>query len=342
MIFAAQRFDRSAALIAGRVRLDNVLVIGVPGGRTAVQGLLSGAFDAAEVPLARYVFWREQGAAITAIPVFTDRLFSYPYIYTRPDAGINSLADLRGRRVVISPGYFSTPAFWHRAILQEECGIRPQEIDWYTTAPDVEAAGRIPPDVRVTVTPGSLLGVERLLDGTGDCLMTARTAAVLPEDRHRVKRLLPDAHARQRERYRKTGFFPILHAVCIRNDALAKRPGLATELCQACDLSKGHAYHVLQDERMTALPFMREFLDETVAWCGDDPWPYGLERNRAELDTFLGHAYDQGLTRRRLEVDELFDQQAAAYEFQARMVTGSIVGLAEGGWAAESVGLEAF
>lgn len=341
MIFAAQRFDRSAALLAGRVRLDNVVVIGVPGGRTAVQGLLSGAVDAAEVPLARYVFWRDQGAAITAIPVFTDRLFSYPYIYTRPDAGINSLADLRGRRVVIAPGYFSTPAFWHRAILKEDFNILPQEIDWYTTGPDGDAATRIPSDVKVTVTPGSLLGVERLLDGTGDCLMTARTAAVRPDERHRVKRLLPDAHARQRQRYRETGFFPILHVVGIRDDALAKRPDLAMELCRACDLSKSYAYHVLQDERMTALPFMREFLDETVALCGDDPWPYGLERNRAELDTFLSHAYDQGLTRRRLEVGELFDQQAAGYRFKARMLTGSIVGLAEGGWATESVGLDA-
>jgi 4,5-dihydroxyphthalate decarboxylase len=341
MVFAAQRFDRSAALIAGRVRLDNVLVIGVPGGRTAVQGLLGGAFDAAEVPLARYVFWRDQGAPISAIPVFTDRLFSYPYIYTRPDAGINSLADLRGRRVVISPGYFSTPAFWHRAILQEEHDIQPQEIDWYTTGPDGDAAARIPADVKVTVAPGSLLGVERLLDGTGDCLMTARTAAVPPDERHRVTRLLPDAHARQRQRYRETGCFPILHVVGIRNDALAKRPGLATELCRACDVSKSHAYHILQDERMTALPFMREYLDETVALCGDDPWPYGLERNRAELDTFLGHAHSQGLTRRRLAVDELFDQQAAAYQFKARMETGSIVGAADGGWAAESVGLDA-
>jgi 4,5-dihydroxyphthalate decarboxylase len=341
MVFAAQRFDRSAALIAGRVRLDNVLVVGVPGGRTAVEGLLSGAFDAAEVPLARYVFWRDQGTAISAIPVFTDRLFSYPYVYTRPDTGINSLAELRGRRVVISPGYFSTPAFWHRAILKEEYGIRPQEIHWYTTGSDGEAATRIPSDVQVTVTPGSLLGVERLLDGTGDCLMTARTAEVPTDERHRVQRLLPDAHARQRQRYRETGCFPILHVVGIRNDALAKRPGLATELCRACDLSKGYAYHALQDERMTALPFMREFLDETVARCGDDPWPYGLERNRAELETFLGHAYDQGLTRRRLEADELFDQQAASYQFKARMIAGSIVGVAEGGWATESVGLEA-
>lgn len=340
MRLAAQRWDRSAALIDGRVRIDNVLVIRVPGGRTTAEGLSSGAFDAAEIPLSRYVVWKEHGDPFTAVPVFTDRLFSYPYMYTRPDTGISSPADLRGRRVAVAPGYFSTPMFWHRAILQEEYGIRPADVEWYATAPEGDPRMQLPADVKLTVKRASILGLELLLDGTVDCLLAARTPFVPEGQEQRVRRVLADAHARQRDWYRRTGFFPILHLLVIRNDALSRRPSFGEEVCRAYDAAKQYAYHTLQDERMTALPFMRAFVDDMVELCGDDPWPYGLEPNRAVLDKFLQYALAQGLTRRRLTVEELFDPRAASYAFTARMVPGSIVGYAEGGWADESVGLE--
>ncbi len=334
---AIQRFDRSAALIDGTVSLDNVVVIRVPSGRVPVLGLLDGVFDAAEVPLSRYVFWAAQGKAFIAIPVFTDRLFSYPYIYTREDTGIKCLSDLRGRRVVIAPRYFTTPGFWHRAVLKEECGITPQEIEWYCTSPEEDEGIKIPEGVKVTVRPGSIHGLERLLDGTGDCLMAGRTLPVPPKEWHRVKRVCSDAHALQRDWYRRTKCFPILHVVVVRKEALARRPSLGEELSQAYDLAKARAYRVLQDERMSSLPFMREMLDETVEICGDDPWPYGLQPNRNTLERFLDYACDQGLTGRRLSLEELFDERALSYHFTSRMVPGSIVGIAEGGWAEKSV-----
>ena len=88
---------------------------------------------------------------------------------------------------------------------------------------------------------------------------------------------------------------------------------------------------------MTSLPFMREILDQTVEACGDDPWPYGLEPNRAVLQRFLDYAHDQGLLSDGPDLDGLFDERAAAYQFKSRMVSGSIVGIHEGGWALTSV-----
>jgi 4,5-dihydroxyphthalate decarboxylase len=192
---------------------------------------------------------------------------------------------------------------------------------------------RIPDGIRVTVSPASILGLERLLDGTADCLMTARTPLVPREQQHRVRRVLSDAHERLRRWYERNRFFPILHVIAIRQEALSARPGFGTELCNAYDEAKDYAYRVLQDERMTGLPFMRAYLDDTVELCGDDPWPYGLERNRAELERFLGYANEHGLTNRRLEVEELFDESAVRYRFTARMAPGCITATSEGGWA---------
>jgi 4,5-dihydroxyphthalate decarboxylase len=328
------RFDRTAGLIDGRVTVDNINVINVPGGKAGVAGFQNGSLDAADIPFARYVFWKSIGEPVTGIPVFTDRLFQHQYIYTRTDAGINDLGDLRGRRVMCAPSYFSTPSFWHRAMLKEDHRIAPHEIEWFSAFP--ESGGmRLPDGVRVTHAPASMLGLEKLLDGTVDCLMTARTAFIPDEHRDTVKRVIPDVMARQRDWAARAGFFPNLHVVAVHNMALEARPGLGDELCQAFDLAKDLAYRILQDERMTSLPFMRSYLDDTIATWGDDPWPYGLEKNRPVLDQFLQHAHEQGLTERRLSVDELFDNDASGHIFEARMMPGCITGFMDGGWAPE-------
>jgi len=307
MNIGALHFDRTTALIDGRVRIDNVNIINVPGGKVGVDGFAGGALDAADIPFARYVYWKSSGMPITAIPVFTDRFFQHQYIYTRTDTGINKLTDLRGRKVMAAPSYFSTPSFWHRALLQED-GVQPHELEWFAAFP--EPKGMKAP-VKVTHAPASMLGLERLLDGTVDALMTARTARVPPEKENTIKRVIPDAWDRQREWAKRTGYFPIAHVLAIHNKALEARPSLAEELCAAFDESKAAAYRILQDERMNALPLMRGYLDDTVAIWGDDPWPYGREKNRAQIARFLQLAHEQGLTPdRQLSVDELFDNTA--------------------------------
>jgi len=218
---------------------------------------------------------------------------------------------------------------------KDEAGIAPHEIEWHAPAAEAEEM-KLPANVTVKQSPASILGLERLLDGTADALMTARTPMVPAAHRHRVKRVIPDAAARQRAWYQRTGYFPILHVIAIRDDALKARPDFGIDICRAYDAAKEHCYRVLQDERMTGLPLMRGYLDDTLTLAGDDPWPYGLERNRAEIERFLDLALEHGLTARRVGIAELFDPRAAAYAFTARMTPGCITGTADGGWAPAS------
>lgn len=318
MTLAIQRFDRTAPLHTGEVKVKDVMVLHVPPG-TGVTGLLKGVFDAAEVPLAHYAFLQDIGDAFTAIPVFPDRLFIHQYVYTRPETGIRSPQDLRGRRVLV-PMYYMTASLWHRGMLKEDYGIEPQEIEWHTTSPERDPRMRLPRGVKVVLSRGPHLGFERLLDGTADCLMTEGTPALGDEARDRVVRVHPDVHGLQREYYQKTGFHIVVHVIVVRKEAAEERPGLPEELCRAFDEAKGLAYTVLRNERMTSLPLMRAYLDETVAMFGHDPWPYGLERNWRELDQFLAYAYEQGLTRMRLSPESLFDPSVREFPFRATMV----------------------
>lgn len=317
MTLAIQRFDRTAALHTGAVTIPGVMVLHVPP-PVSVAGVLNGTFDAAEMPLAHYVFLKGRDDPFTAIPAFPDRLFVQQYVYTRLAAGIRSPAELRGRRVLV-PQYYMTAALWHRAMLEEEYGIRAEEIEWHTTSPERDPRMRLPQGIRIVLSPGPHLGLERLLDGTVDCLMTEGTPVIAEEERSKVLRLHRDVHGLQRDYYRRTGFHTIVHVIVLRKEALEERPELAVELCRAFDEAKAQAYRTLQNERMTGLPLMRSYIDETVEIFGLDPWPYGLERNFPELDRFLAHAREQGLAEKRLGPEDLFAPSARNFRFRAAM-----------------------
>jgi len=321
MTLAIQRFDRTAALHTGKVTIPDVMVMYVPA-PTSVAGLMRGVFDAAEMPLAHYVFLKDIGAPFTAIPVFPDRLFIQQYVYTRPEAGIRSPQDLRGRRVMV-PQYYMTASVWHRGMLKDNYGIKPEEIQWHVSSMERDERMRIPDGIHVALSPCSHWSAEKLLDGTVDCLMHEGAPVVAGEDGKKLVRVYSNVHSLQRDFYRKTGFHIAVHVIAARTEAVKERPELIEELCDGFDQAKECAYRILQNERMTSLPLMRGYLDETLELFGEDPWPYGLERNRAELDQLLAYAHGQGLTRQRLAPESLFDPPARNFRFRAKFPVSS-------------------
>ena len=39
---------------------------------------------------------------------------------------------------------------------------------------------------------------------------------------------------------------------------------------------------------------------------GTNYWPYGIEANRKELELVMGYTHEQGLTKRRVKIEEIF------------------------------------
>jgi 4,5-dihydroxyphthalate decarboxylase len=321
MTLAIQKFDRSLPLLNRTVPMENIMANHVPAGVPGVMGVLKGYFDAAEIPLARLAFVTDQADPVKGVPVFPDRLFVQQYVYVRADSDIYSLADLRGKKVHV-PGYFITASLWHRAALQE-AGVEPKEVEWTTSIPELDDRQSFPDGVKITYVPSPYLGMERLLDGTADCLMSEATPPVPPNQRDKVRRLYTNAQELQKDYYKRTGFNPIVHVIVATNEALKAWPDFGVELCRVYDEAKAQAYQWLQNERTNTIPLMRGYLDETMDMFGDDPWPYGLGPNRAEIDQFLQYAQEQGLTRRRLVPEELFDERSLSYQFAAKMEPGS-------------------
>jgi 4,5-dihydroxyphthalate decarboxylase len=124
-----------------------------------------------------------------------------------------------------------------------------------------------------------------------------------------VSRLFPDYRAAERDYYRKTGIFPIMHAVGVRRDVHDKHPWLAASIYKAFVQAKrlADAEFAETTALKIGLPWVNAEYDETRALMGDDYWSYGLnEQNRRTLAAMARYSFEQGLAVRSLSVDEMF------------------------------------
>ena len=89
---------------------------------------------------------------------------------------------------------------------------------------------------------------------------------------------------------------------------MRRHPWLPAAVLKAFAQAKAVALAKLSDTSATkvTLPFVEEQLKAARALMGDDFWSYGVEPNQHTLETFLRHHHGQGLSPRRLAVEELF------------------------------------
>ena len=146
---------------------------------------------------------------------------------------------------------------------------------------------------------------QLLVDGDIDGFMAPRPPAIESEN---IGWLFRDPVEAAKDYYKRTKIFPIMHLIGVRRTLAEKHPWLPAAVLKAFEQSKAAAMAHLWDTSATkvSLPFVEERVAETRASMGDDYWPYGIESNRKTLDTFLHHHHAQGLSSRRLKVEELF------------------------------------
>ena len=249
------------------------------------------------------------------IPVFPFRTFRHKSIFVHSDAGIEEPSQLKGKRVG-TPGYSSTSLQWIRGILQDEYGVRPEDIEWVVSAKDSSAAtsGTVsknenvfPEGLTVSVGPAGKDESDLLIDRDVDALFHAIEPRVFVEGNPKVRRLFTDARATERDYYARTGIFPIMHAVAIRNDLIDNHPWLPEAVFNAYSESKAIAYTEMRKGHFfETLPWYAQEIEETQQVMGKNFWPYGIDPNRKALETLFRYSHEQGLASRRLTIEELF------------------------------------
>src|SRR5205085_8395056 len=111
--------------------------------------------------------------------------------------------------------------------------------------------------------------------------------------------------------FRRTGIFPIMHTVAIRRDVYEGNRWVAQSLYKAFAEAQRETYRDLAETAAlkAMLPWLPAHVEETRREMGEDFWPYGLERNRQTLATFLRYSHEQGLAKQPLDPDQLFASQ---------------------------------
>ena len=264
-------------------------------------------FDVCELSMASYMLAKDRGVArYTAIPVFPHRRMRHSFFLVNADAGVRTPKDLEGRKVGLRT-LQTTATIWMRGILQDEYGVDLTPIIW-VSQDDEDVAFTPPSWMRCERTPRGETLDSMLQSGALACAMYPD---LLPSFVHgrtpNIRRLFPNAKAEETAYYQKTGFFPIMHTVVIRDDVLARHPWVAKTLFKAFDRAKTEMHQAMRDPRRVSLVWMQDLLEEQRALMGPDPWVYGIEPNRKTLEAL--HRYGQlcGLVTRPLgSVDEWF------------------------------------
>jgi 4,5-dihydroxyphthalate decarboxylase len=276
-------------------------------------------FDIAEMSMSSYCvsLMREEPAFI-AIPVFPSRFFRHSCIFVSAASGIQEPADLAGKKIGV-PEYQMTAPVWIRGILQDEYGVDPASCEYWTGGE--EEPGRdeklkleLPSKFRVKpIGPRQTLATM-IAEGQLDAMHTARAPSTFRAQPARVKRLFENFVEVEKAYYRKTKIFPIMHTVVIRRELYEKSRWIAQSLLKAFTQAQRKTYEYLNTSMAltTMLPWQSAHVEEARALLGEDWWPYGLEPNRHVLETFLRYHNEQGLSKRRLKVEELFARETLA------------------------------
>jgi 4,5-dihydroxyphthalate decarboxylase len=312
---ACSKSDRTAALFDERVRADGIdlTCLHLPVEETFFRMLRHREFDAAEMSLSSYVLSLfHSNPAFIAIPVFPSRMFRHSCIYVHRERGIRTPRDLIGKRVGV-PEYQLTACVWIRGILADEHDVPIDSVVYATGG--LEEPGRpeklpldLPPAIRVEPTPAGQTLAALLGRGDIDAIYTPRVPSTFDDGRGSVTRLFEDFAAAERDYFRRTGVFPIMHTVVIKRSVHDRDPWVAQSLHKAFCASQHLAYAALAETAAltTMLPWLPAHVEEARREMGHDFWPYGIERNHHALATFLRYSHEQGLAKQRLEPSQLF------------------------------------
>jgi 4,5-dihydroxyphthalate decarboxylase len=313
LTLALSHYDRHLPLLDGSLDSDRpelqVLIVGqsapLKHGQDRHERMLQKAeFDICELSLSSYLIAKSRSMPFTAIPVFPRRLFSQSQMWVNANAGINSPQELVGKKVGLST-FQTTLSVLAKGDLQSEYNVPWRCMHWIV-AKEEAVPFKSQEGVHIElVAPGQKIGAM-LEKGEIDALIVPHPPQEALRGGGAIRRLFADPKDEEVRYFRKNGFYPIMHVIAFKDEVLAKHPWLATSVMEAFAKAKEACLHYYDDPNWSRLVWGRHLFEEERAVFGDDPWPQGIKKNRANLERFVGYSIDQGLMERKLEVEELF------------------------------------
>jgi 4,5-dihydroxyphthalate decarboxylase len=221
------------------------------------------------------------------LQVFTSREFYHAGIIVREDSPIGSPRELRGARLGVLE-YQQTSVVWIRGILQHQFGVNPEDVEWFMERQPNKSHGgatgfSVPPNIRLNYVPEERSLAELLEAGEIDAILFLPPADAIdfkPGDaRERLRRrpLFADPAAETRRYFAATGVIPVNHCVVVRRSIADEYPEILPDIYRAFVRAKAAGFA-----------------------------EYGVESNRKALETLLTYLFEQHLSPRQVQIDEIF------------------------------------
>jgi 4,5-dihydroxyphthalate decarboxylase len=305
LTLACGRYDRTQPLIDGRVEPEGVDLTFIPlrPGETFWRMLNHEEFDVSEMSLSSYTILRSEGdTRFIAIPVFPSRVFRHSAVYLRADSKIEKPQDLKGKRIGVAD-YQMTAAVWVRGFLLQDYGVKPEDLTWVLGRP--VRTIKPPEGIKVEAMPAGTTLETMLERGEIDALASVMIPQALGTT---MRRLFRNPREVERTYYQKTGIFPIMHTFVLKRRLYEENPWVAISFYRAFCRARDIAYYWMYDtDALTvSLPWVIDEVEQTRKIFGPQIWDYSIEGSRPTLEALVTHLDEQRLTRRKMQVEELF------------------------------------
>jgi 4,5-dihydroxyphthalate decarboxylase len=321
LTFAIADYPHTRAIKAGAIAIDGVaaefvnVVPQVAAYRRMVRGV---EFDVCDLAPTTYIIARAYGAPFIALPIFVWRRFHHGGLLVRPDAGIKGPKDLEGKKVGVR-AYSVTTGVWTRGILIDEYGLDSSKVTWVVDDEEHVTALKLPANV-IHAPPGRSLAAM-MADGeiqagfdanagigrAGPPVAGWNTTNVPKPD---YPDLFGDPQRLEADWFKRTGIYPMHGTIVVKEAVLKEHPWVAQSLFTAFNAAKAQWLGQLRSGAATTAADQK--YRDLMTIVGDDPLPQGIKANAPTIAALESYAFKQGLTPRRLAVDELFvDPQAS-------------------------------
>jgi 4,5-dihydroxyphthalate decarboxylase len=314
LLLTCADYARVLPLATGEVKpegIDLTMILGRRGSwpdraeilRRAVQ---DPAVHGGEWSMAQYLYRMDKGdRSYVGLPVFPLRNFTARDLYVRRGGPVRRPQDLAGKRIGMY-SYTASGSIWYRHFLRY-VGLDPQAIQWWVG--DIDAPWSAPMDATlppgVKAPPAGRSLADMLVAGELEAIYSPPRPQAYHPAEGPIVRLFPDFRGVEQEYFRATGAFPPQHLIVLKREAWEAERWIARSLTEAF-IACNDSFTTAQRSFPYATPWLEEELERTSAAMGDDFHPYGLERNRAQIEIFAGEAFRLGLTTRQVTVEEFF------------------------------------
>jgi len=317
------KYEIVRALLDGTVQPKGIEIVPAryPGSRDIHTRVAVGdGADINEFNGGQYCIVKDMGRDIVGIPVFLHRRFRHGFIFINKNAGIKNPKDLIGRRIGMN-SYGPAAHYWMRGHLEHDFGVPHRSMTYVVERHEDVKSIEPPADLKIELLPKGKDVEQMLLDGELDVIMAPGVPKAAAERDPRIGHLWENYVDVEKDYFRRTGFFPIMHITTLPQEIVAKYPWVVESLTHAFEEAKQLAFKRLANPRIVPLAWFRTDWEDERHFLGRDPWEYGLsEVNRKNYDLLAQFVHEQGMTSRRMTLEDLFAKEAFEMELPLPLI----------------------